>query len=187
MKKSFLAAAGCLSMLCAMPAWADGPYVGVGVGAFNIGTGVTKKTVTGGYLQAGHDFTENVGAEIRFGSSGQTGEEFTTQARAKVDYFAAAFIKPKYDFAPGWTAYGLLGLATIKGSYAELALPKQTKTRTGYAYGAGVRYHIADQFAIGAEISHMLSKPKTDAVSIRTNFKGLESSVFSISAQYYLY
>ncbi len=186
-KKHMLAAACCACLLSAQSAMAMDPYVGVGVGAFNIGTGVTKKAVTGGYLQVGDDFSEHLGGELRIGTSGQTGEEFTLQPRVKVDYFMAAFLKGRYDLAPNWNLYGLLGIATVKGSYSQGAQPKQSKTRTGYAYGLGVQYRFADQFAIGAEISHMLSKPKTDAVAIRTNFKGVESSVFSINAKYYLY
>jgi opacity protein-like surface antigen len=187
MKKYLSAVIMVMALGYSTQAYAMDPYVGVGFGAFNIGTGVTKKTVSGGYIQLGDDFSENIGGEIRIGTSGSTGEELTLQSRAKVDYFAAVFLKPKYQINDAWMAYGLLGIATLKGSYSEVGLAKQTKTRTGYAYGAGVQYRFADQFAVGAELSHMLSKPKTNATAIRTNFNGLESSMFTINAKYYLY
>ncbi len=187
MKKHLSAVIMVMALGYSTQAYAVDPYVGVGFGAFNIGTGVTKKAVSGGYIQLGDDFSENIGGEVRIGTSGSTGEEFTLQSRAKIDYFAAAFVKPKFQINDAWMGYGLLGIATLKGSYSEVGLAKQTKTRTGYAYGAGVQYRFAGQFAVGAEYSHMLSKPKTNATAIRTNFKGLESSVFTINAKYYLY
>ncbi len=172
---------------CAGNAQASDLYVGISAGAFNLGTGVTKKTVGGGFVQVGDDFSEYLGAEIRLGASGKTGEELTTQPRTGIDYFAAAFLKPKYDFNDQWMGYALLGVATLRASYSQGALPKQTKTRTGYAYGLGLQYRFADNYALAAEYSHMLGKPKTDAVAIKTNFKGLESSVFTLGLKYYFY
>jgi len=180
-----MAGASCMMFACASVAQASDPYVGAALGAFNLGTGVTKKAVTGGYLQVGDDFSEYFGAEVRLGASGKTGEELTLQPRAGIDYFAAVFLKPKYNIDENWMAYGLIGAATLKASYSQGGSPKQKKTRTGYAYGAGVQYRFAENYAVGAEYSHMLSKPKANAATINTNFKGLESSVFALSAKYY--
>lgn len=177
----------CIMLAFGTAAYASEPYVGAGFGAFNLGTGVTKKAVAGGYLQIGDDFSEYVGAEIRIGATGKSGEEFTAQPRTGIDYFAAAFIKPKYNFNEQWMAYVLVGVATLKASYSQGAFPKQKKTRTGYAYGLGVQYRFADQYSIGAEYSHMLGKPETNATAINTNFKGLESSVLTLTAKYYIY
>jgi len=177
----------CMMLAFGTAAHASDPYIGAGFGAFNLGTGINKKAVAGGYIQVGDDFSEFIGAEVRIGASGKTGEELTTQARTGIDYFAAAFIKPKYDINDQWMAYGLVGVATLNASYSQGAFPKQKKTRTGYAYGAGIQYRIADQYSIGAEWSHMLSKPKASTATINTNFKGLESSVFTLSAKYYIY
>ncbi|MDQ7000579.1 MAG: porin family protein [Mariprofundus sp.] len=181
------AAALCMMLGFASAAQASDPYVGVGLGAFNLGTGVTKKAVFGGYLQLGDDFSEYLGAEVRIGASGKTGEELTLQPKTGIDYFAAAYLKPKYDFSEQWMGYALLGVATLRASYSQGAFPTQKKTRTGYAYGLGMQYRLADSYAIGAEYSHMLSKPKTNATAINTNFKGLESSMLTISAKYFFY
>lgn len=180
-------AVACMMFSFSSAAHATDPYVGAGFGAFNLGTGVTKKAVAGGYLQVGDDFSEYLGGEVRIGASGKTGEELTLQPKTGIDFFAAAFLKPQYHFDDNWMIYGLIGAATLKASYSKGAFPKQSKTRTGYAYGAGLQYRLAENYAIGAEYSHMLSKPKTNAVAINTNFKGLESSLFTISVKYYLF
>lgn len=168
-------------------AFASDPYVGASLGAFNVGTGVSKKAVAGGFVQLGDDFSENLGGEVRFGMSGSSKQGGAAQAKARIDYFAAAFVKPKIDFDEQWMGYALLGIATLKSSYTETGLASQSKTRTGYAYGLGVQYRIADNYALGAEYMHMLSKPKTSAAAIRTGFAGVESSVFTLGMKYYLY
>jgi len=182
-----MAGAVCMMFAFSGIAQASDPYVGLGFGAFNLGTGASKNTVTGGYLQLGDDFSDNLGAELRVGASGKTGEELTLQPRIGIDYFAAALLKPKYNINDNWMIYGLIGVATLKASYSQGAFPKQTKTRTGYAYGLGAQYRMSENYAIGAELYHMLSKPKATAATINTNFKGLESSSFSLSAKYYFY
>ncbi len=168
-------------------AYANDPYIGIGGGVFNLGDGVSKKKVGGGFLQVGDDFSEYLGAEIRIGATGRTGEELTLQARKKIDYYLAAYLKPRYQFNDQWTAYALLGIATLRGSYvaAKAGAPTLKKTRTGYAYGLGVSWRMAEHYGISAEFSHMLSKPKT--ANPATNFKGLEASSLAISLQYYLY
>jgi len=182
-----IAAAAGMMVAFVDAAHATDPYVGAGFGAFNLGTGVSKQAVGGGYLQIGDDFSEYLGGEIRIGASGKSGEELTLQPRTGIDFFAAAFLKPQYHFDENWMVYGLIGAATLRASYSKGAFPKQSKSRTGYAYGAGLQYRFAENYAIGAEYSHMLSKPKTSATTINTNFKGVESSVFTLSAKYYLF
>ncbi len=164
---------------------ASEPYVGVGFGVYNLGNGVIKKATPGMYLKLGDDFAENFGGEIRLGRTGQTAEEFSLQPNMQIDYFAAAYLKPRYEFSEQWTVYGLLGIATVRSSYSEVGFAQQKKTRTGYAYGLGAQYHVLDSYSIGLEFSHMLSKPKTTAATIKTNFKGLEASSLSLSAQYH--
>jgi len=178
---------GASLLMGAGASFAADPYVGASLGAFNIGTGVNKKAVTGGFIQLGDNFSEYLGGEIRVGASGSTGEEFPPQASSKIDWFAAAFVKPHYSFNEDWMGYGLLGVATVKASHTEPGFAKQTKTRTGYAYGLGVEYKAADQIGLNAEWSHMLSKPKATAATIQTNFQGVEASVFTVGIKYHFY
>jgi len=174
-----------LLLLGANTSLAADPYVGASLGAFNVGTGVGKKMVTGGFIKLGDNFSEYLGGEVRIGASGSTGEELPPQASSKIDWFAAAFVKPHYAFNDEWTGYALLGIATVKASHTEPGFVKQTKTRTGYAYGVGVEYKFADQIGLNGEWSHMLSKPKATAASIQTNFQGVEASVFTLGATYH--
>jgi len=166
-------------------AQASDPYIGAGTGLYSLGDGVNKKSVGGGFLQIGDNFSENLGAELRIGSTGRTGEEKTLQARKKMDYFMAAYLKPKYDFNDDWMGYGLLGIASVRSSYATNATPSLKKTRTGYAYGLGVAYNFGENYSLGMEFTHMLSKPKTSNPA--TNFNGLEANSLSISLQYHLF
>ena len=166
-------------------AYASDPYVGLGFGVYNLGSGVTKKATSGAYLQLGDNFSEYLGGEIRIGRTGQTGEEFTAQPRMRMDSFVAAYLKPKYEFNSDWMGYALLGIARVSASYSEPGLAKQTKSRTGYAYGLGTQYNINDSYSITGEFSHMLSKPKTNATAIKTAFRGLEASSLALSVQYH--
>lgn len=140
MSHSFkIASAFCLMLAFSGSAFASDPYVGASLGAFNVGTGVSKKAVTGGFVQIGDDFSEYLGAELRIGASGNSKQGGAAQAKARIDYFGAALLKPKYNFDDQWMGYALIGVATLRSSYTETGLAKQKKTRTGYAYGLGVR------------------------------------------------
>ncbi len=150
-----------------------------------MGNGIAKKAVSGGYLQVGQDFSENFGDDIRIGGTGKTGEELTLQARMGIDYYAAAYLKPKYEFNDQWMLYGLIGVATIRASYSEAGFATLKKTRTGYAHGLGLQYRLVEAYSVGLEYSHMLSKPKSNATAIQTNFKRLETSSLSLSAKYH--
>jgi len=182
-----IASALCLMLAFSGSAFASDPYVGASLGAFNVGTGVSKKAVTGGFVQIGDDFSEYLGGELRIGTSGQSNLGGAAQAKARIDYFGAAFLKPKYNFDDQWMGYALIGIATLRSSYTETGLASQKKTRTGYAYGLGLQYRLSENYALGAEYSHMLSKPKTDATAIKTSFQGAEASVFTLGMKYYFY
>lgn len=188
MKRSLLiASSGCFLLAGAGSAWAFDPYVGASAGAFNIGTGLSKKAVAGGFVQIGDDFSEYLGGELRIGTSGRSHQGVNAGAKARIDYFGAAFLKPKFDFNERWMGYGLLGVATLRASYSETGLATQKKSRTGYAYGLGLQYRPVENYAVGIEYMHMLNKPKTSATAIQTAFAGVEASVFTVGFKYYLY
>lgn len=183
----FVASACCLMLGFIGKAWASDPYLGASVGAFNIGTGVSKKAVTGGFIQVGDDFSQYLGGELRVGLSGWAKQGVNAGAKSRIDWFGAVFIKPKYDFNDYWMGYALLGVATLRASYSEPGLATQKKTRTSYAYGLGLQYRPAENYAVDIEYSHMLSKPSTNASAIRTSFAGVEASMFTVGFKYYLY
>jgi opacity protein-like surface antigen len=176
------AMAGLISAAFATSASAAQPYVGVGVGAFVIDTGLNRQDTFGGYLQLGDDFSQYVGGEIRVGASGKTKEEIvvTPLPASKVDWFAAAFLKPKYEFADNWMGYGLIGIATMRASYYPVGAVKQSKTRTGLGYGLGLQYRVSDQYSLGGEWSHLLSKPGAPSATV---FQGAGVSMYTLSGK----
>lgn len=171
-------------MALSQPAQATEPYVGVGLGSFVLNDGVNRQDTFGGYLQLGDDFSPYLGGELRIGASAKTKEETVPVARpaTQVDGFAAFFLKPKYTFAENWMGYGLIGLGTVRASYYPIGAAKQTKTRVGLGYGLGLQYRMADQYSLGAEWSHLLSRPSRSAGAA---FQGLGVSMYTLSAKYH--
>lgn len=185
--KRWIIAALAAATLGATVAQASDPYVGIGVGGFNIDNGVSKKMAAGAYLQVGDDFSPYLGGEVRIGASDRTSEAFPLLARTKIDYFVAAYLKPRYELNEQFTAYGLLGLATVRASYVAPGAVQQKKTRNGLAYGLGIDYRYNENVSFGAEWSHMLTKPGATAATINTNFQGVSSSVYSASLKYHFF
>lgn len=186
MKRWIIAAVAALTM-GATSAYATDPYIGIGVGGFNIDTGVQKKMAAGEYLMVGDNFSQYMGGEVRIGTSGRTNDDKLGLPQAKIDYFVAAYAKPKYDVNENFMVYGLLGVAMVRSSYSVPGALLQKKTRTGIAYGLGVDYRYNDAFSFGGEWSHMLTKPKNTAASIGTNFKGASSSVYTATLRYHFF
>lgn len=182
MKRWFIAAAaGVLALGISAPAYANDPYVGLGVGVFNIDTGAAKKTAFGSYLQVGDDFSQYIGGELRIGTSARNNQH------AKVDWFGAAFLKPRYEFNDQLMGYALIGVATVRGSYAAPGGLNQKKTRSGIGYGLGLQYRASENLSLGGEWSHLLSKPKATAATINTSFQGVSTSIFTATVKYHFY
>lgn len=180
---SIAACVACMSLTST--AQASDPYIGAGVGAFVLNDGFSgKKSTFGTFVQIGDNFSENLGAEIRIGTSGKTKEELAVIPGNKVDYFAAAFLKPQYAFSDQFTGYALLGFGTIRATHYPVAGLSSKKTRSGLGYGLGVSYQASDNISITGEWSHLNTKPKGASAA---NFNGLSASMFTVSAQYHLY
>ncbi|HKJ83047.1 MAG TPA: porin family protein [Mariprofundaceae bacterium] len=179
-----------IAMACAMvfiwasDASASQPYVGVGLGLYNINTGLNKKSTFGEYLQVGDDFSQYLGGEFRIGTSNKTSGATAAAPAAKMDWMAAFYLKPRYEFSSDLTAYGLVGLGTIRASFYPAGAVKQTKTRSGLGYGLGLQYRTSDQFSLAAEWSHLLTKPKN---ATATRFNGISASMFTISGKYHFW
>ncbi|TLS66156.1 porin family protein [Mariprofundus erugo] len=173
-----------IGLTTATPVWAEGQhYVGVGLGALNIGNGISKKAVFGGYIQLGHDFSEHLGAEVRIGATGSTSGATPGAAKERME-FVAHYLKPQYAFTDTLTGYALAGFAVAHCSYQPAGGVKKTKNRISYAYGLGLDYRVSDDYSAGIEWSHMMSKPKNSAATMATDFKGLEASVFTTAIRY---
>ena len=99
----------------------------------------------------------------------------------KIDYFAAAFLKPQIKIAEDFTGYALIGMGTIRATHSPAAGLSSSKTRSGLGYGLGFSYSAMDNLGISGEWSHLNTKPK-GAASV--NYKGVSASMFTLSMQY---
>lgn len=169
----------------ASTAHASDPYVGVGAGSFTLNDGFSKRaSAFGGYLQVGDNFSEYLGGEIRMGASGSTKEEFAIVPGNKIDYFAAAFLKPQIKIADRFTGYGLVGLGMIRATHSPIAGLSTSKTRSGLGYGLGFSYQAMDNFSVSGEWSHLNTKPKGASSA---NYQGVSACMYTLSLQYHLY
>ncbi|ATX79423.1 Opacity protein [Mariprofundus aestuarium] len=181
---SFIAALAAITSMASV-AHASDPYVGVGVGSFILNDGISKKASTiGTYLQVGDNFSEFLGGEIRIGTSGSTKEELAIIAGNKIDYFAAAFLKPQIKIAEDFTGYALIGVGTIRATHSPVAGLSSSKIRSGLGYGLGFSYSAMDNLGISGEWSHLNSKPKGASSA---NYKGVSASMYTLSLQYHFY
>jgi len=185
MKTWIKVATAIVTMAFTSPAMAAGDhYVGLGMGAVSIGNSLNNSSSFVGYLKLGHHFSEYFSAEIHLAGSGSTGGDTVSQPKQRIDY-VAHYIKPQIEFAENFTAYGLLGFAVVHSSFKAAAGSKLSKTRIGYAYGAGLSYQANDDYSLNIEVTHMLSKPNNTAATINTQYKGVEANTFAAAVQYH--
>ena len=176
-----------IAILLAAPAsaWAAGEhYVGLGLGALNLGNGINNKMTFGGYLQIGHHFSEFFGAEVRLGATTGNTADAPLSGSQRMD-FVAHYLRPQYPFTDALTGYALIGFAVVHSTYRAPGQTRQSRNRIGYAYGLGLDYRLNDDYSAGIEWSHMLGKPKNTAATITSDFKGLEASAFTAAVRYH--
>jgi len=163
-------------------------YTGVGLGAFELDAGKNKKTAIGGYGFVGADLHEYFSAEVRVGSTGKTDNADVGPAieQTKADWFVSVLAKPKYEVMPGLTAYGLLGMTTLKASFTGVAGAKagvkQTKTSTNFTFGVGGEYALSQVWSVGAEWARYATK--ADSATKNSKFSGLDVNGFTANVRY---
>ena len=128
------------------------PYAGIAAGAFGLelkdSTGYSQKsTVFGGYAKLGADIGDNLGAELRIGSS-SSGTKGTT--KLSDSYFISYLAKLQMPLAPDFKAYALLGGTTAKFKKTKAGV-ENSQSKTGFSYGFGGDFNLDDQLAVGAE------------------------------------
>jgi len=124
------------------------PYAGVGVGVFNFDInafGINDSgNGTGFFGILGADFTENIGAELRVGATGNAGVFATNY---KMGSFFSYLVKGQFPVTDDLRIYGLLG-----GTTANLKTTTGGDwTKTGFSFGAGAQFRINDQFSVSGE------------------------------------
>jgi len=142
------------------------PYIGVGVGIFSIGyqePGLSQSNSTwGSFIKAGVDITEEIGFELRIGTTGKTSNDWSLiypglKLATKINYFASYLLKLgvptcKYNnnhihLYVGGTTAKYTAAAVVPG------FPNQQigSTRTAFTYGLGYDLSISDTTSLGIE------------------------------------
>lgn len=180
MKKALVLIAGMLTagMSVVPAAHAQQPYLGVGIGAFELDPGGQNKMATGIMMQLGDDFSPYLGAEIRVGTTDKANN------RSIVNWFAGAYAKPKIDVSQDVTLYGLLGVTAMRASYSSLTTNQyKAVTKADFSYGLGIEYWAGYQWTVNAEWVRYASR--ADAATKNTSFRGLTVNGYTLSAQYH--
>ncbi|HXH71485.1 MAG TPA: outer membrane beta-barrel protein [Mariprofundaceae bacterium] len=183
------------------------PYVGAGVGDFIIDAGPGSKAAFGGYGMVGNDFNDNVGVEVRFGTTGKTGGTLIvpvgfsqpdtvgpvtlttpTPAKVSIDWFVAYLLKLQYPFTNGFRVYGVIGATTMKSRFTFASpvppftyAPTAHATTTTFSYGGGFDYGLNDQWRVGVDATVYSNKATTTP---NANFSGLDVWGITATARY---
>lgn len=168
------------------------PYLGLGLGAFELNDGNGNKYVFGGFAKGGVHIVENAAVELRLGGTSNVDRPdffVTTTPTFKADWFVSYLLKPQFEAADRFRLYGLIGATTLRASYTGAKGAKFKKTNTDFSFGIGGEYEIVDELWIGVEwMRYSSSKDKVSIDTInRTNagqFQGLDVNGFTATLTY---
>jgi len=179
----------CLSMTTTAQAQDVEPYTGVGIGLFGLELKTPsvnqKNNVLGGFAKFGVSFNDFIAAELRIGTTGKGTSSYPTGTPVKLtagitvpsplafdfsmqaDYFISYLIKPQYEIAESFRVYALLGGTTVKinGTFSVAGIPGFSGIASGFSYGAGAEYHLANHLNAGAEWVQYWTDVKTGTSS----------------------
>jgi len=147
------------------------PYAGIGIGAFGLeykdpDAAISQKsTVFGGYAKFGADIGDYLGIEVRVGTTSSGTQSYPTgtaeipvpfDMKMSSDYFISYLAKFQYPVTVDFKPYVMLGgtTAKIKGTVSVPLIgysSSQSVTKTGFTYGFGANYYVAENLSIGGE------------------------------------
>lgn len=163
------------------------PYVGGGLGAYELDYGNGSDFVFGGYGALGADVHDNLGLEVRFGSAASKtkldAQLGSVNVKAQVDWFASYLAKPQAEIFDGLKIYGLIGATTLKSKLTPTGSAARSNTSTGLSFGVGGEYRIANQLLLGVEWMRY-SSDKDRAVVNGGGFNGLDVNGFVANLKY---
>jgi len=161
------------------------PYIGVGLGAFGLkgsAPGYSQSnTEFGGYVNAGINFNDYLGVELRLGTTTKGSKSFPPGTFNGVaiatpytvdiqpDYLLAYLVKLQYPASPEMNLYALLGASTARGKFtmsAPGASASISKTKTAFTWGVGGDYNLNNQVSAGIEFVQYWND-----VTVETNTK----------------
>jgi len=172
------------ALLFAVPAQAQDfmfkPYVGGGIGAYELDYGNGTDFVVGGYGALGADLHEFLAVEVRGGSAGnKTKNDITTNlpngnVKAQVSWFVSYLAKPRVEVADGFRIYGLIGASTVNSSITPAGAVEREKTDTDLSFGGGAEYQITDNFTVGAEWLRLTTSKDTAVITATSGYNGMD-------------
>lgn len=151
----------------------QGWYAGLGVGAFRVRMSrpgyAQSADVLGGYGRLGYDLNENVGLELRLGTTGSESDRFGAGTLGAAtaftvdldaDYFLSYLVKLETAAVNEIRFYGLLGGTTgrtrarVSGASVTIG---DASSHSSFSYGAGIVGSITDQLTLAAEYARYLN------------------------------
>ncbi len=163
------------------------PYVGGGLGGFELDYGNGKDFVFGGYGALGLTIMENLAAELRIGGASSSSNPDAVLGRSvdkTASWFVSYIAKPQFEVFQGLRIYGLIGATRIKTSITPLGSIERTSTDTGFSFGVGAEYAIQDQLYVGGEWMRYSSNKARAAVTQAGGFNGMDVNGFVGTLRY---
>ena len=156
------------------------PYLGVGVGVFNLDAGFGSANAAGFFVDGGADFNQYLGAELRLGTTDKASVSVVgIPTDNSIDYFFSYFAKPRFPVNDQLDVYALLGGTILKTKFSSLG-GSVTNTSTDFSYGAGIQYKATDQLKVGAEWVRYAKDANVNSLT----FPGLDAYGISATLNY---
>lgn len=178
------------------------PYIGLGTGVFAIDFKLSdtltssmsqRRQTWGGFVKAGVDAVQYLGAEIRLGATGKASKEWgaglpvgygavttgTSTVNTKINYFFSYLGKLQYPVSDSFKLYALGGGTTAKYTVSWSATGSENATITGFTYGGGLEYGFAKRYSLGLEwVEYLKDATISGAGSTDTgSFRGMGATL----------
>jgi len=125
------------------------PYVGAGLGQFQLSTGNNSATVPGGFVLLGAEVHPYVAPEIRVGKANKG--TTTGYSSVALDWFASYLLRLQAPVSEDTMLYGLVGGTTMRTALTPTAGTKISDTSTTFSFGLGIDYRPMRNVSVAAE------------------------------------
>jgi len=125
------------------------PYAEAGIGQFQLNTGSSTSTVSGGVAVLGAEIHPYIAPEIRFGkaSSGNV----TGYLNVSLDWFVSYLLRLQAPVNEDTTLYGLGGATTMRTALTPTGGTKNSSTTTAFSFGVGLEYRPMANVSVAGE------------------------------------
>lgn len=125
------------------------PYAGAGIGSFQLSTGASTTTNSGGFVLFGAEIHPYLAPEIRVGKASRG--SVTGYSRVSLDWFASYLLRLQAPVNEDTTLYGLAGATTMRTALTPTGGTQRNRTSTTFSFGVGLDYRPMDQLSVAAE------------------------------------